>query len=92
MNNTQFEPLLDRVLIEPQEEKREGRIVLPESSKEKPIRGKVLAVGTGKNKSEPLNIKVGDIVMFGKYGATPITLDEKDLLILRQEDILGIFH
>ncbi len=82
-------PLKDRVLIEPQEveEKTSSGIIIPDSAKEKPQKGKVVAVGDGK-KDEPMTVKEGDIVIYGKYAGTEITVDGKDYLIMREEDIL----
>jgi chaperonin GroES len=82
-------PLKDRVLIEPQEveEKTSSGIIIPDSAKEKPQKGKVVAVGDGK-KDEPMTVKEGDMVVYGKYSGTEITIDGKDYLIMREDDIL----
>jgi len=82
-------PLKDRVLIEPMEaeEKTASGIIIPDSAKEKPQKGKVVAVGEGK-KDEPMTVKEGDMVIYGKYAGTEITIDEKEYLIMREEDIL----
>lgn len=91
-------PLFDRVLVERQEEptKTRGGLFLPESAKEKPMQGKILAVGEGRvaddGKVTPLQVKVGDLVAFGKYAGTEIQIDGEDRLILREEDILGIIE
>lgn len=84
-------PLKDRVLIEPQEaeEKTSSGIIIPDSAKEKPQKGKVVAVGNGK-KDEPMTVKEGDIVIYGKYSGTEISLDGKDYLIMREDDILMV--
>lgn len=84
-------PLADRVIVEPAaaEEKTAGGIIIPDTAKEKPQRGKVLAVGTGK-KDEPMTLKVGDIVLYGKYAGTEIQVDGKDVLIMRESDIFAI--
>jgi chaperonin GroES len=84
-------PLQDRVLVEPKEaeERTASGIFIPDTAKEKPQRGKVIAVGNGK-KDEPMEVKVGDEVLYGKYGGTELTVDGKDYLILRQSDILAI--
>ena len=84
-------PLKDRVLIEPQEaeEKTSSGIIIPDSAKEKPQKGKVVAVGNGK-KDEPITVKEGDIVIYGKYSGTEISLDGKDYLIMREDDILMV--
>ncbi len=84
-------PLADRVIVEPAaaEEKTAGGIIIPDTAKEKPQRGKVLAVGTGK-KDEPMTVKAGDIVLYGKYAGTEIQVDGKDVLIMRESDIFAI--
>lgn len=82
-------PLKDRVLVEPKEaeEKTSSGIIIPDSAKEKPQKGVVVAVGDGK-KDEPMSVKVGDVVIYGKYAGTEITIDDKEYLIMREEDIL----
>jgi chaperonin GroES len=84
-------PLKDRVLIEPMEaeEKTASGIIIPDSAKEKPQKGKVVAVGDGK-KDEPMTVKEGDTVVYGKYAGTELTIDGKDYLIMREDDILLI--
>ncbi|MDR3366416.1 MAG: co-chaperone GroES [Prevotellaceae bacterium] len=84
-------PLQDRVLIEPKdaEEKTASGLYIPDTAKEKPQRGKVVAVGSGK-KDEPMEVKVGDEVLYGKYAGTELSVDGKDYLILRQADILAV--
>ncbi|KAF5074169.1 10 kDa chaperonin 1 [anaerobic digester metagenome] len=84
-------PLADRVLIKPAEaeQKTAGGIIIPDTAKEKPQRGTVVAVGTGK-KDEPLTVKVGDLVLYGKYAGTEITVDGNDYLIMRESDIVAI--
>ena len=84
-------PLHDRVIIKPAaaEEKTAGGIIIPDTAKEKPQRGLVLAAGTGK-KDEPVTVKVGDNVLYGKYAGTEIQIDGQDLLIMRESDILAI--
>jgi len=88
-------PLDDRVVIEPTEaeEKTQGGIVLPETAKEKPIKGKVIAVGEGKmlenGKRAELLVKVGDSILYGKYAGTEVTVDGKEYLIMRESDILA---
>ena len=86
-------PLADRVLIEPTpaEETTLAGIIIPDSAKEKPLKGKVLAVGNG-TKDEPMQLSVGDEVLYGKYAGTEIELDGEKLLIMRQSDVLGIFE
>jgi len=81
-------PLKDRVLVEPAaaEEKTAGGIIIPDTAKEKPQKGTIVAVGSGK-KDEPMTLKVGDKVLYGKYSGTEITIDGKAYLIMREEDI-----
>lgn len=92
----QIKPLGDKILVEilEAEEKTKGGIVLPDTAKEKPQKAKVIAVGKGKvtddGKVVPPEVKKGDIVLFGKYSGTELKLDDKELLMLREEDILGI--
>jgi len=91
-----IKPLGDRVVIQASESKDQSRggIVLPDTAKEKPQEGKVIAVGTGKKTDDgkivPLSVKVGDIVLYGKYSGTEITVDGEEYLIVREEDILAI--
>ena len=91
-----MKPLHDRVVIKRLEDERTsaGGIVIPDNATEKPIRGKVIAVGTGKiladGKVLPLDVKVGDSVVFGKYAGTEIKLDGEELVVMREEDILGV--
>jgi chaperonin GroES len=84
-------PLKDRVLVEPApaEEKTASGIIIPDSAKEKPQKGKIVAVGTGK-KDEPLTVKVGDTVLYGKYSGTEVKIDDKIYLIMREDDIFMI--
>ncbi len=81
-------PLKDRVLVEPApaEEKTAAGIIIPDTAKEKPQKGKIVAVGTGK-KDEPLTVKVGDTVLYGKYSGTEVTIDGNTYLIMREDDI-----
>lgn len=87
-----FKPLADRVLIEPvaAEQKTASGIIIPDSAKEKPLNGKVVAVGTGKPE-EPMTVKVGDEVLYGQYSGTEIKLDGTAYLIMREADVYGIF-
>ena len=91
-------PLQDRVIVKRVEEETTsaGGIVLPDSATEKPIRGEVLAVGPGKildnGEKRPLEVKVGDTVLFGKYSGTEVKLDEEELLVMREEDIMGVIE
>ncbi|GAP43440.1 co-chaperonin GroES [Lentimicrobium saccharophilum] len=91
MTQVNVRPLADRVLIKPAEaeQKTAGGIIIPDTAKEKPQRGTVVAVGTGK-KDEPLTVKVGDLVLYGKYAGTEITVDGSDYLIMRESDIVAI--
>lgn len=84
-------PLADRVLVEPAaaEQKTLGGIIIPDTAKEKPQRGKVVAVGAGK-KDEPMTVKVGDTVLYGKYAGTELSIDGVDYLIMKESDILAI--
>lgn len=86
-----IQPLADRVIVESAaaEERTAGGIIIPDTAKEKPQRGKVLAVGTGK-KDEPMTVKVGDIVLYGKYAGTEVSVEGKDYLIMRESDIFAI--
>jgi chaperonin GroES len=95
MANVRLRPLVDRVVIEPQEaeERTAGGIVLPDTAKEKPQRGKVVSVGPGKlldngNRGQ-LSVGVGDVVIYGKYSGTDIEVSGKDVKILRETDILA---
>lgn len=87
-----FKPLADRVLIEPvaAEQKTASGIIIPDSAKEKPLKGKVIAIGTGKP-DEPMTVKVGDEVLYGQYSGTEIRLDGIAYLIMREADVYGIF-
>ena len=84
-------PLHDRVIVEPAkaEEKTAGGIIIPDTAKEKPQRGVVIAAGPGK-KDEPMSVKSGDTVLYGKYAGTEIQIEGDDLLIMRESDILAI--
>ena len=91
-----IQPLADRVLVEPvkEEDQKKGGIIIPDTAKEKPTTGKVIAIGTGKlddnGKKIPFNVKVGDKVLMPKYGGTEVKLDGKEYQIMREEDILGV--
>jgi chaperonin GroES len=84
-------PLADRVLVEaaPAEEKTAFGIIIPDTAKEKPQNGKVVAVGPGK-KDEPMTVKVGDAILYGKYSGTELNVDGKEYLIMREADIYAI--
>ena len=86
-----IKPLADRVLIKPAaaEEKTASGIIIPDSAKEKPLKGEVLAVGNG-TKDEEMAVKKGDVVLYGKYAGTELELDGEKYLIMRQNDILAI--
>ena len=89
-------PLYDRLLIKRVEEKeaKHGGIIIPDTAKEKPMEGKVIAVGSGRvekdGKQIPLTVKVGDRVLFGKYAGTEIKIDDQEHVILREDEVLGI--
>jgi len=91
-----IKPLEDRVVIKPEmpDEKVQGGIIIPDTAKEKPQKGKVTAIGPGKISETgtkiPMNVKVGDTVLYGKYSGTEITVEEEELLILRESDILAV--
>ncbi len=84
-------PLHDRVIVKPAaaEEKTAGGIIIPDTAKEKPQRGIIIAAGTGK-KDEPMTVKAGDNVLYGKYAGTEITIEGEDYLIMRESDLLAI--
>ncbi|MBI5489335.1 MAG: co-chaperone GroES [Deltaproteobacteria bacterium] len=91
-------PLHDRVIIRrlEEEEKTKGGIIIPDSAKEKPLEGKVIAAGKGKilenGEIRPLDVKEGDRILFGKYSGTEVKIDGEEHLILREEDILGVIE
>ncbi len=91
-------PLHDRILVQrlEEEEKTKGGIIIPDTAKEKPIEGKVVAVGNGKmlenGEVKPLDVKVGDKVLFGKYAGTEVKIGGEEYLIMREDDILGIIE
>ena len=89
MSEFKYRPLKDRVLVEPHkaEEKTASGIIIPDSAQEKPQRGTIIAVGEGK-KDEPMSLKIGDVVIYAKYGGTEINVDGKDYIIMREDDIL----
>jgi chaperonin GroES len=91
MSKVNVKPLADRVLVEPAEaeEKTSGGIIIPDTAKEKPQKGTVVAVGSGK-KDEPLTVKEGDKVLYGKYAGTEINIEDKEYLIMRESDIYAI--
>jgi chaperonin GroES len=91
-----FRPLHDRILIKRIEEKEtvKGGIIIPDSAKEKPQEGEVIAVGNGKKTEDgkiiPLDVKAGDRILFGKYSGSEIKMDEEEYLILKEEEVLGV--
>ncbi|NDY41581.1 co-chaperone GroES [Dissulfurirhabdus thermomarina] len=91
-------PLHDRILVKrlEEEEKTKGGIIIPDTAKEKPIEGKVIAVGNGKlmenGELRPLDVKEGDRVLFGKYAGTEIKIEGEDYLMMREDDVLGIIE
>ena len=91
MSKINIKPLADRVVIEPAEAetKTSSGIIIPDTAKEKPQRGTIVAAGPGK-KDEPITVKVGDVVLYGKYAGTEITIDGKDYLIMKESDVLAI--
>ncbi|WP_226390225.1 co-chaperone GroES [Penaeicola halotolerans] len=91
MSKVNIKPLADRVLVAPAaaEEKTASGLYIPDTAKEKPQKGTVVAVGSGK-KDEPLTVKVGDTVLYGKYAGTELSVDGSDYLIMREADIFAI--
>lgn len=95
---SKIRPLHDRVVIKrvEKEQTSAGGIVIPDSAKEKPIRGEVVAIGKGKalenGNYRPLDLKIGDVVLFGKYSGTEVKVDDEELLVLREEDIMGVLE
>ncbi len=91
MGKLKIKPLANRVIIEPTaaEEKTAGGIIIPDTAKEKPQKGTVMAVGPGK-KDEPMTVKVGDLVLYGKYSGTEISYEGGDYLIMNESDIVAI--
>ena len=95
MADFKIKPLGDRVIVKPKEaeETTKGGIILPDTAKEKPIEGSIVAVGPGKyedGKLVDLTVKVGDTVLYGKYGGTEITVEDEEYLIMRESDILAV--
>lgn len=91
MANPKIKPLADRVVVEaaPAETKTAGGLIIPDTGKEKPQRGKVVAVGTGKV-DEPMTVKIGDNILYGKYSGTEVQIDGKEYLIMRESDIFAV--
>lgn len=91
MAKVNLKPIADRVIVRPAaaEETTKGGIIIPDTAKEKPQRGEIVAVGTGK-KDEPMTVKAGDKVLYGKYAGTEITIDGEEYLMMRESDIFAI--
>ncbi len=93
-----FRPLHDRVVVRriEEDEKTSGGIIIPETAKEKPMQGEILAVGPGerneKGQITPLDVKAGDRILFGKYSGTEVKMDGDDLLIMKESDIMGVLE
>jgi chaperonin GroES len=98
MNRMNIRPLHDRVILKRMEEETTsaGGIVIPDTAAEKPMRGEVVAIGKGKRLDSgevvPLDVKVGDAVLFGKYSGTEVKVNGEDLLVMREEDIMGVIE
>ena len=96
--STKIRPLHDRVIVKREEDERKspGGIVIPDTATEKPMKGRVLAVGKGKilesGDVRPLDVKVGDKVLFGKYSGTEVKIDGDDVLVMREEDIMAVIE
>jgi chaperonin GroES len=96
--NMKIRPLQDRVIVKrvEEEEKSKGGIIIPDTAKEKPMEGKIVAVGRGKllddGKIHPVDVKAGDRVLFAKYAGTEVKIDGEEHLIMREEDILGVIE
>ena len=95
-DNTKVRPLQDRIIVQRRdnEEKTSGGLFIPDSAQEKPQQGQVMAVGKGKVKEDgtvqPLDVKEGDLILFGKYSGTEIKIGAEDFLIMREDDVLGV--
>ena len=93
-----FRPLHDRVLVRrvAEEEKTAGGIIIPDTAKEKPMEGEILAVGSGtrndQGKIEPLDVKKGDHILFGKWSGTEVTMDGEELIIMKESDVIGVIE
>ena len=89
--SVKIQPLADRVVVEPAaaEQKTAGGIIIPDTAKEKPQKGTIVAVGAGK-KDEPMTVKVGDNVLYGKYAGTEFKLDGTEILVVKEDDILAV--
>jgi chaperonin GroES len=95
---SKIRPLADRIMVQPEEAepKTAGGIIIPDTNKEKPMRGKVVAVGGGKYEDNgslrPLQVKIGDKVLYGKYAGTNIELDGSEYLVMREEDVMAVIE
>ena len=93
-----FKPLFDKVLVErvEAESKTASGLIIPDTAKEKPMQGKIIAVGTGNRNDAgqitPMTVKVGDIILFGKWSGNEVKIDGKDYLVIKESDIIGIFE
>ncbi|HUT51188.1 MAG TPA: co-chaperone GroES [Alphaproteobacteria bacterium] len=91
-----FKPLHDRVLIRPldEDEKSAGGIIIPDTAKEKPVQGKIIAVGAGvrdeQGKLTPMDVKIGNKVLYGKWAGTEVKIDGEDLVIMKESDVMGV--
>jgi chaperonin GroES len=98
LSKVKLRPLGDRVLVKPAEKEKQERsgIIIPDTAKEKPQEGEIVAAGKGKvsdeGKIQPMDVKVGDKVLYGKYSGTEIKIDDQEYLIMHQEDILGVLE
>jgi chaperonin GroES len=98
MKKMKVKPLFDRVIVKrvEMEEKVKGGIIIPDTAKEKPMEGKIVAVGSGRRdddgKKVPMEVKAGDRILFGKYAGTEIKIDDEEHVILREDEILGIIQ
>ena len=97
-NTMKIRPLSDRIVVKPEEleTKTKGGIYIPDTAdKDKPMKGKIVAIGNGKyvdGKMQPLQVQVGDTILFGKYSGTSIKLDDMELLVMREEDVMGVLE
>jgi chaperonin GroES len=94
---SKIRPLYDRVVIQRLEEERTaGGIVIPDTAAEKPMRGKVVAIGSGKlldnGAAQALTVKIGDVVLFGKYSGTEVKIDGKDYVVMREDDVMAVIE
>ena len=97
-NTMKIRPLSDRIVVQPEEleTKTKGGIYIPDTAdKDKPMKGKIIAIGNGKyidGKMQPLQVKVGDTILFGKYSGTSIKLEDVEFLVMREEDVMGVLE